>query len=51
MVFFSLAASLVPVGAAPVGFGGYVGRSRVDSGLQGDESTSFAVRFSGSLCD
>lgn len=37
----SLAASLVPVGATPIGFGGYVGSSRVDSALHGDESTSF----------
>ncbi|KNA05184.1 hypothetical protein SOVF_192710 [Spinacia oleracea] len=38
----SLAASLVPTGAASIGFGGYVGSSRVDSALHGDESTSFA---------
>ncbi|XP_021750254.1 E3 ubiquitin-protein ligase listerin-like [Chenopodium quinoa] len=37
----SLAASLVPTGSAPIGFGGYVGSSRVDS-VHGDESTSFA---------
>ncbi|KAL2488570.1 E3 ubiquitin-protein ligase [Forsythia ovata] len=38
----SLAASLVPSGATAVGFGGYVGSSRVDSSL---ESTPDASPF------
>lgn len=29
---FSLAASLLPSGGAAVGFGGYVGKSKLDSG-------------------
>lgn len=36
----SLAASLVPTGAATIGFGGYVGSARVDPPLTTDESSS-----------
>ncbi|KAF4389556.1 hypothetical protein F8388_009689 [Cannabis sativa] len=38
----SLAASLLPSGStAAVGFGGYIGRSRLDSSLAGEDSASF----------
>ncbi|KAL9224180.1 hypothetical protein vseg_000242 [Gypsophila vaccaria] len=37
----SLAASLVPVGTAQIGFGGYLGSTRVDSALHAEESGSF----------
>ncbi|GMG98174.1 hypothetical protein Nepgr_000014 [Nepenthes gracilis] len=36
----SLAASLLPAGTSAVGFGGFVGSTRVDSTLCGEESTS-----------
>ncbi|XP_074269259.1 E3 ubiquitin-protein ligase listerin [Silene latifolia] len=37
----SLAASLVPVGTPQIGFGGYLGSTRVDSALHAEESGSF----------
>ncbi|GAB4824288.1 hypothetical protein Ancab_007175 [Ancistrocladus abbreviatus] len=37
----SLAASLLPAGTTAVGFGGYVGSSRVDSTLRSDDSMPF----------
>ncbi|XP_028082751.1 E3 ubiquitin-protein ligase listerin-like [Camellia sinensis] len=37
----SLAASLVPSGSTAVGFGGFVGSSRVDSALSTDDSVPF----------
>ncbi|XP_016541797.1 E3 ubiquitin-protein ligase listerin isoform X2 [Capsicum annuum] len=37
----SLAASLLPQGATPVGFGGYMGCSRVDSSLTTEDSLPF----------
>lgn len=44
--FFSLAAALLPEGStATVGFGGYVGGSRLDSSLASDDAISFVVMF------
>ncbi|MCD9639551.1 hypothetical protein HAX54_024167 [Datura stramonium] len=37
----SLAASLLPQGSTPVGFGGYMGCSRVDSSLSTEDSPPF----------
>ncbi|GFZ19947.1 HEAT/U-box domain-containing protein [Actinidia rufa] len=37
----SLAASLLPSGTAAVGFGGYVGSSRVESSLSSDDASPF----------
>ncbi|XP_075088640.1 E3 ubiquitin-protein ligase listerin-like [Nicotiana tabacum] len=37
----SLAASLLPQGSTPVGFGGYMGTSRVDSSLSAEDSPPF----------
>ncbi|KAL0910784.1 hypothetical protein M5K25_018871 [Dendrobium thyrsiflorum] len=37
----SLAASLVPVGASSIGFGGYVGSSKIESSSSTEESPSF----------
>lgn len=47
-MFFSLAASLLPSGSAgvAVGFGGYVGSSRLDTSFSSEESSSSLVRFS-----
>lgn len=36
--FFSLAASLLPTSTATVGFGGYLGSSRVDSSLTSEDA-------------
>lgn len=41
--YCSLAASLLPSGAAAVGFGGYVGSSRVESSVSAEAPTSFLV--------
>ncbi|XP_010256980.1 PREDICTED: E3 ubiquitin-protein ligase listerin [Nelumbo nucifera] len=38
----SLAASLLPAGTATVGFGGYVGSSRLESSLPGDDAFPFS---------
>ncbi|KAF9597736.1 hypothetical protein IFM89_021223 [Coptis chinensis] len=38
----SLAASLLPTGAATVGFGGYVGSSRLDTSLPSEDTASFS---------
>lgn len=43
--YCSLAASLLPQGATPVGFGGYMGCSRVDSSLTTEDSLPFLVLF------
>ena len=49
-IFNSLAASLLPSGStATVGFGGYVGSSRLDSSLAGDDSVPFLVGLQFSL--
>ncbi|KAK9280494.1 hypothetical protein L1049_014186 [Liquidambar formosana] len=37
----SLAASLVPSGAAAIGFGGYIGSSRLDSSIASEDSNPF----------
>ncbi|KAM7522007.1 hypothetical protein LguiA_011909 [Lonicera macranthoides] len=39
----SLAASLLPSGATAVGFGGYVGSSRLDAALATQEATPYMV--------
>ena len=43
ILFCSLAASLLPSGAAAVGFGGYVGSSRVDSSFSAEAPTASLV--------
>ncbi|KAF6174070.1 hypothetical protein GIB67_020252 [Kingdonia uniflora] len=41
----SIAASLLPSGTASVGFGGYVGSSRLDSSRPSEDSTPFLLMF------